>query len=228
MPSEGAKSPDEEGRRAPAFEESRMTKPRLPVRNGVWYRDAMMKKENWIEFMDEPTEQFEAFVYKHFPFYSDPCPVCDAGGKSSLLNGIRVHLLSQKHWTSLWKKFHRKIPSANDAVDWDRPWVQKLEVPGGTYLYNHVTGEQGMEEDVRSVKHQKLDVFKEDPAILLTVRQIRDDRRRPYEGSNTTWPPACRHGRQVPIAARILHTYVTHYRKSLFADYMFLLTVIAF
>jgi len=167
LPSEGVKSPNGRGRCAPAFEDARIVDPRLPVRSGVGYRDAMREKTDWVKFMDEPTKQFEAFIYKHFPSYSNPCPVCNAG-----MNGIREHLLSQKHWKSLWNRLCGDIPLANDAVDWDREWVQRFEVLGGTYLYNHVTGAQGMEGEVRAVEQQNLAVSRVAPASTETTRPI--------------------------------------------------------
>jgi len=129
---------------SPAAQDARLQGHRLPVRNGVTYRQALEDKVAWSKFMEEPARRFEALLYKYLPGYCEQCPVCDAN-----MNGIKEHLLSQKHWKCMWKKL-ASVPAPGDVLQWDRPYVQKLRLPHGEYLYNHVTGEQGLEAEVKA------------------------------------------------------------------------------
>eukprot|EP00445_Apocalathium_hangoei_P005698 CAMPEP_0203864430 /NCGR_PEP_ID=MMETSP0359-20131031/14752_1 /ASSEMBLY_ACC=CAM_ASM_000338 /TAXON_ID=268821 /ORGANISM="Scrippsiella Hangoei, Strain SHTV-5" /LENGTH=912 /DNA_ID=CAMNT_0050782159 /DNA_START=54 /DNA_END=2792 /DNA_ORIENTATION=+ len=129
---------------SPAAQDARLVDHRLPVRNGVTYRQALEDKGAWSKFMEEPARRFETLIYKSLPGYCEQCPVCEAN-----MNGIKEHLLSQKHFKCMWKKLG-SVPAPGDVLQWDRPYVQKLRLPYGVYLYNHVTGEQGLEAEVKA------------------------------------------------------------------------------
>lgn len=122
---------------APQFTDIRVTDPRLPVRGGVGYRDALNDKDNWKRFMEEPANRLERFIYAEIPTYHSRCVVCEAG-----MNGIANHILSQKHWKSLWGKLSGAPPPADRVVNWESRWVEVLQAAGGEYRFNHITGEQ--------------------------------------------------------------------------------------
>lgn len=92
--------------------------------------------------MDEPAKYLEAFIYKSFPGYAEQCVVCNAN-----MNGIQEHMLSQKHWKSVWSKLGR-VPSPDEVLDWSKPWVQRFPCGSKTFLFNHVTGGHGFEDEV--------------------------------------------------------------------------------
>mmetsp|Transcript_80152 Transcript_80152/g.166777 ORF Transcript_80152/g.166777 Transcript_80152/m.166777 type:complete len:346 (+) Transcript_80152:1837-2874(+) len=103
-----------------------------------------MEKGKWTKFMAAPTKQLEDLIYRQLPMYSEQCMICEAN-----MNGLQEHWLSQKHFKCIWNKLGSP-PEPQRAYSWDAPWVQTFRFPVGNYLFNHVTGEQGPEVEVRS------------------------------------------------------------------------------
>jgi len=121
----------------PSCRDARLLDPRLPIRNGLGYKDALHDKESWKQFMDAPAKQLEAIIYKMHPAFTSQCPVCESG-----MNGISNHLLSLNHWKKLWSRTRSINLDASNVVRWNQAWVERFDTPQGIYLFNHVTGEQ--------------------------------------------------------------------------------------
>mmetsp|Transcript_50138 Transcript_50138/g.117027 ORF Transcript_50138/g.117027 Transcript_50138/m.117027 type:complete len:749 (-) Transcript_50138:89-2335(-) len=117
----------------------------LPAtRNGLTYREAVQDAGSWKKYMDGPTNLLDNDVYPLMGGATLKCIVCDAG-----MLAFNTHLCSQKHFKSLWNKLgSRGIPDPSEASVWTAPWVEKIATQRGTYLFNHLTGEQGFEAEV--------------------------------------------------------------------------------
>ncbi|CAK0817621.1 unnamed protein product, partial [Prorocentrum cordatum] len=56
--------------------------------------------------------------------------------------------MSQRHYKGrrLCQNMSAGTPDVEEAIRWDRPWVQRFELGGGNaYLFNHITGSHGRE-----------------------------------------------------------------------------------
>lgn len=108
------------------------------------YKMAMLDKQSWRAFMEPPAKQLEDLIYKATGTWNSTCPVC----ATDMTRGYSDHLPSQNHWKKLWERLNRHVPEPNLAHDWGKQWVQKFELPCGVYLFNHVTGEQGFQDNL--------------------------------------------------------------------------------
>jgi len=91
--------------------------------------------------MTEPSKRLEDFLEKATGHWNHHCTVCE---NKVMQRGATDHLQSQGHWKTLWSRLQTVggVPSPNDALAWDKHWVQAFETPRGRYLFNHVTGAQ--------------------------------------------------------------------------------------
>lgn len=109
--------------------------PQPPVRCGVDYQRALNSKQDWKVYMEEPAQQLERTMSLVLPSVSNGlCIVCQAPK-----NSIQTHITSQKHWKKVWAKIET-VPTPQDAMKWDKPWVETFHTSNGVYLFNHVTG----------------------------------------------------------------------------------------
>lgn len=105
------------------------------------YRRALGSKQEWRTFMEGPARQAESFLWDRAQVWGGVCTVCDA----EMSRGIGEHMPSQGHWKCLWNKLGQQVPAQQLAFNWEQPWVQRFSSPLGTYLFNHVTGQHGLE-----------------------------------------------------------------------------------
>lgn len=122
-----------------------------PFRDGLDYRLALQTAQDWLRYMDEPAKQLETFCQNHVPSRrNEPCMVCNV-----LTDGVWAHLTSSSHLTQVREKLQDKIPSPEEASDWEKPWVEAIPLPETSvfshrsdYLFNHLTGEQGFRHEI--------------------------------------------------------------------------------
>ena len=76
--------------------------------------------------------------------WSAKCVVCE----TEMTRGIAEHLPSLNHWKKLWEKLRCAVPAPDQANDWSKPWVQRLQTTKGLYMFNHLTGQQGFESEI--------------------------------------------------------------------------------
>eukprot|EP00747_Dinoflagellata_sp_TGD_P064951 gnl/TRDRNA2_/TRDRNA2_154134_c0_seq1.p1 gnl/TRDRNA2_/TRDRNA2_154134_c0~~gnl/TRDRNA2_/TRDRNA2_154134_c0_seq1.p1 ORF type:complete len:693 (+),score=112.26 gnl/TRDRNA2_/TRDRNA2_154134_c0_seq1:64-2142(+) len=108
------------------------------------YHPAMQKKETWRAYMEPRAKHLENVLWTGANLWGGMCPVCSA----DMSRGIGDHLASQNHWKGLWKKVSNRVPEPTVAHEWTRQWVQTFETPRGSYLFNHLTGGQGLQAEV--------------------------------------------------------------------------------
>lgn len=141
-----------------------------PIRQGIDYVKALNdgQAKSWKVYMAAPAEQLEKTMYTLAPEYLDkPCVVCDAPR-----NGIANHITSLKHWKQLWSKLENKVPGSDVVCLWDKPWVEKIPTRQGTYLFNHLTGEQGLEHNLRNIPPPPQTEAKQPPATPPKVKAV--------------------------------------------------------
>lgn len=115
----------------------------------------MQREQDWLRYMDEPAKQLETFLQDHVPSHRRAaCMVCDV-----LTDGVWAHLTSSSHLSQVLEKLKDNIPSPEDAMNWEKPWVEAIPLPEtsrfsyrGDYLFNHLTGEQGFRHEVAAAR----------------------------------------------------------------------------
>lgn len=100
------------------------------------WNKAFQEKNDWRKFMDQPGTCLEDVLLKTNTWDAQ-CVVCS----SSMSCGAHDHVQSANHWKNLWKRLDNKPPAAERALGFSGAWVQVFDVPGGKYLFNHLTGE---------------------------------------------------------------------------------------
>jgi len=110
------------------------------------YERAMGSKQQWRSFMEGPATQLENFLWDHTKVWGGLCVVCG----SDMSAGMGEHMPSQHHWKALRKKLGFEVPPLYIACKWDQPWVQRFDTSKGMYVFNHVTGQHGLEAKVSS------------------------------------------------------------------------------
>jgi len=116
----------------------------VPIRAGLTYQMALNSKQDWNVYMEEPAAQLDRFLIQHYrtQYYGSVCSICQVQR-----NDVKGHLISQNHWKKLWAKLEdTHIPSPQDVVNWEKPWVEVINTALGDYLFNHITGEQKLRE----------------------------------------------------------------------------------
>lgn len=119
------------------------------------YLECIERRELWIEFVKPFAVQLravqKAICHKTGKLSGWKCAICSGADMSE----ADKHLLSKEHHDSMYwrcpQRAHFWEPSwdvGNLKGLTDARYVQLLATPDGTYLFNHVTGEQGYENEV--------------------------------------------------------------------------------
>lgn len=112
--------------------------------HGQNFAVAIDSKEGWSVFMCEPARTLEKALHQATGQWEFVCCVCE----KPMANGASEHIQGRSHWTTLWKKLQamsKSLPPQEIAEERGRAWVQTFEIPGGRYVFNHLTG--GQEQD---------------------------------------------------------------------------------
>lgn len=112
----------------------------------IGYMDALQTQGGWRAFMEPRRQHLEKALWDMARHYGSEmsCPVCDM----LMTRGVDDHMKSKNHWKKLWDRIKGKPPGVLDAYTWDKPWVVKFTTPKGPYLFNLITGSQGLRCDV--------------------------------------------------------------------------------
>lgn len=111
--------------------------PGTPQAPDTRYRDAMSDKISWRSFISGPASELAEVLLNLTGSHEGHCAVCSL----EMRRGAVDHLGSQNHWRNLWSRF-QQLPGVEDANNFERPWVQHFPTSQGTYLFNHLTGQQ--------------------------------------------------------------------------------------
>jgi len=116
-------------------------------------------KQEWRTFMEPPATQADSFLWDRCQVWGGECVVCG----TDMARGVGDHVPSQSHWKCLWNKLGQQVPAPDAACKWEQPWVQRFSTVLGTYLFNHVTGQHGLEANLcassMQEEHQTLEEF---------------------------------------------------------------------
>lgn len=112
----------------------------LLVEHKPGFRAAIQAIDGWKKHVEPSATLLDEELGKRTNRWDHPCSVCD--GKA-MTRGTLDHLRSKGHWTELWKKVSRNMPTPEEGARMDLslklPWVQSWEIPGGLAIYNHLT-----------------------------------------------------------------------------------------
>lgn len=90
-------------------------------------------------YMRPAAKQLEEALASCCPKASEEhCPVC-----SCPRGPVAQHITSPQHWEKIVQKLP-SAPSPQEAVKWDQPWIEVFVFLRQEYLFNHITGEQGL------------------------------------------------------------------------------------
>lgn len=124
---------------------------RMPVRYGLDYVQALADEQSWRTYMIDPATRFENNLSANWAWRcAEPCFVCS----TAMSGGVKSHLLSTSHWSQVRDRLKgpsdskSKTPQLAEAIDWRKPWVEVIKVGSDDYLFNHLTGEQGLRSQV--------------------------------------------------------------------------------
>eukprot|EP00930_Biecheleria_cincta_P080400 TRINITY_DN6861_c2_g1_i2.p1 TRINITY_DN6861_c2_g1~~TRINITY_DN6861_c2_g1_i2.p1 ORF type:complete len:866 (-),score=168.73 TRINITY_DN6861_c2_g1_i2:2-2578(-) len=112
----------------------------LPVRDGIGYNEALSNVCSFTKYMDEPNRRLAEVIRREMPNCDSKCIVC-----SSVISSHD----SRTHFENIWVKL-KSTPTPSDVQLWNKAWVQNFETPRGTYLFNHLTGQQAWKADLSS------------------------------------------------------------------------------
>lgn len=114
------------------------------------YRNGIQDRRAWRSLMERPGKELEDLLWSRFQLWGGPCLVCDA----DMSRGVAEHLPSQNHWRQLWDRLAGQVPEFQAAHSWTARWVQRFETAEGVYLFNHVTGRHGFENELLGTSFQ--------------------------------------------------------------------------
>lgn len=130
----------------------------LLVEHKSGFQGALETDRSWYGHVMVPAIKLEDELKKRTKHLQHPCAACDG---QVMANGPVDHLTSREHWTEVWKKARRSMPSPEVGAQMDLklPWVQGWGIPGGVLIFNHLTAALKLELSDLVMEFQELPTF---------------------------------------------------------------------